>query len=75
LSDVVLPGKSGLELVEQLLLRQPDIPILMFSGYPNQKAQWETIRKKRIPFIQKPYDLPDLLQLVRKTVDAGLKRI
>ncbi|MEW5803337.1 MAG: PAS domain S-box protein [bacterium] len=74
LSDVVLPDKSGIELVEHILLRQPAISVLMFSGYPNQKSQWETIRRKGIPFIQKPYDLPDMLRLVRKTIESGLQR-
>lgn len=68
--DVVLPDRSGLKLVNELLGRKPDIGILMSSGYSDEKAQWETISKKGIHFIQKPYPLSTLLRAVRKVIDS-----
>lgn len=54
-SDVVLPQKSGLQLVEELLSRKPGLKILLTSGHTDQKSQWSVIRKKGHQFIQKPY--------------------
>jgi two-component system, cell cycle sensor histidine kinase and response regulator CckA len=68
-SDVVLPEKSGLQLVEQLLLRKPELKVLLTSGYTDQKSQWPVICEKGYRFIQKPYGLTDLLRVVREVIE------
>ena len=70
LSDVVLPDQTGIELVNQLLQRQPKIQIMLVSGYTDQKSEWVTIHKKGFRFVQKPYALPDLLRSVRELIEA-----
>jgi len=70
-SDVVLPVKSGLQLVEQLLSRTPELKVLLTSGYTDQKSQWPVIREKGYRFIQKPYGLTDLLRAVREVIEQG----
>jgi len=68
-SDVVLPEKSGIQLVEQLLSRTPELKVLLTSGYTDQKSQWSVIREKGYRFIQKPYALTDLLRVVREVIE------
>jgi len=70
LSDVVLPDQTGLELVDQILRRQPKIRILLVSGYTDQKSEWVTIRKKGFRFVPKPYTMPDLLRSVRELIET-----
>ncbi|MEW5803261.1 MAG: response regulator [bacterium] len=70
LSDMVLPDQSGLELVDQLLDRQPKLHILLMSGYPDQKSQWTSIRKRGFRFLQKPYTLSDLLRSVKEELSG-----
>jgi len=66
LSDVVLPDKSGIELVDQLLLRNPNIHVLLSSGYTDHKSQWPVIQKRGFRFLQKPYTLIDLLRTIKE---------
>ena len=63
-SDVVLPDHSGLDLVNDLLVQKPAILVLLTSGYTEQKSQWSTIREKGFRYLQKPYTVGDLLQIV-----------
>jgi|GEM_PF-1531700 len=63
-SDVVLPDQSGLQLVNELQLRKPELLVLLSSGYTEQKAQWSMIRDQGYRFLQKPYNLFELLQTV-----------
>ena len=70
-SDVVLPDKSGVQLADQLLERAPGLRILMSSGHTSQRSQWETIKDKGLPFLQKPYSLPGLLKMVRETIQSS----
>jgi CheY-like chemotaxis protein len=67
-SDVVLPDRSGVQLADELLRISPDIRILMSSGHASNRSQWDTINQKGLPFIQKPYSLPALLQKIRETI-------
>ncbi len=68
-SDVVLPDKNGLELVKQLLSLRPKLPILITSGYTDQKAHWPVIKERGFRFLQKPYSVTDLLQAVKKSIE------
>jgi|GEM_PF-421493 len=68
-SDVILPDKSGIEVVEELTAEKPGLPVLLASGYGQEDSSYETIRDKGYPFLQKPYQLTDLLQTVRRLLD------
>ncbi|MCK4680361.1 response regulator, partial [bacterium] len=70
-SDVVLPDRSGVQLADELLERAPGLRMLMSSGHTTQRSQWETIKDKGLPFLQKPYTLPGLLRMVRETIHSS----
>jgi len=71
LSDVVLPDKSGLELVDELLKKNPELRILLCSGYTGKKSQWSIIRERGFRFLQKPYSLADLLRAIREAIEQS----
>jgi PAS domain S-box-containing protein len=67
-SDIVLPGMDGVKLVESLLQRQPRIGVLLASGYSDESSL-ATIRRRGFCFVQKPYDLRELLQVIRNQLE------
>ena len=69
LSDVVLPDDSGVELVKRIRDIKPDIKILLNSGYTASKINIEEINKHGFRFIQKPYQVIELLKIVRELLD------
>ncbi|VAX33902.1 Two-component system sensor histidine kinase/response regulator hybrid [hydrothermal vent metagenome] len=71
LSDVVLPDKSGLYLVDRLLSYKPELRVLLSSGYTDQKSQWRLIQEREFRFLQKPYALADLLQAVKEVIEKN----
>ena len=64
LSDVVLPDLSGVQLIEQMKKEQKDLKFMLTSGYTDSKSQWSVIQDRKIPFLQKPYALIDLLEAI-----------
>jgi signal transduction histidine kinase/ActR/RegA family two-component response regulator len=68
-SDVVLPDKTGLQLVDQLLSRKSELMVLLGSGYTDGKSQWLGIQEKGFRFLQKPYTLPELLRAIREAIE------
>jgi PAS domain S-box-containing protein len=70
-SDVVLPDKTGLQLVDQLLAVKPKLTVVMSSGYTDQKSLWPAIKERGFRFLQKPYSLTDLLRAVKETIEQA----
>jgi len=66
LCDIVLPGKTGIELADDLVSQNPGLQIVLGSGYMDTTTQWPIIKKKGFQFIQKPYILSDLIQTVKE---------
>jgi len=67
-SDIVLPDKNALQLLDQILIRKPELPVLLCSGYTDKKSQWPLIQERKIPFIQKPFGLIELLKAFKSTL-------
>jgi len=61
ISDIGLPGQSGFDLVNELVLQKPDLKVLLSSGYSDHNSRWPLIKKKGYKFLEKPYALNDLL--------------
>ncbi|NOT07221.1 MAG: PAS domain S-box protein [Gemmatimonadales bacterium] len=59
-SDVVMPGMSGRELVGRLRLRRPELPVLFLSGYTGEEVSEEVRSHPHQGFLQKPFS-PDAL--------------
>ncbi len=68
ISDIVLPGKSGIELVDGFRAQKPDIGILLSSGYTDHQSRWPIIQEKGFRFLEKPYALNELLQAIQEIV-------
>ena len=65
-SDVVLPDKTGLQLAEELLLRNKELKLILTSGYPGEKIQLSVIEQKGFKFIPKPYTMDELTETIEK---------
>jgi len=68
ITDVVLPDRSGLDLVEHVLSKKSDQKVLLSSGYTDHKSQWPLIVEKGYPFLQKPYDFTELLIAMKQAM-------
>ena len=69
LSDVVLPGMSGRDLVERLKVIYPEAKALFMSGYTDNVILHHGILDRGIEFIQKPFTLDGLARKVREVLD------
>jgi two-component system response regulator (stage 0 sporulation protein F) len=65
LLDVKMPGMSGLETLEELREIAPDIPVVMMSAYGELDIIAEAKKKGVKCYINKPFDLDDVRNLVR----------
>jgi PAS domain S-box-containing protein len=69
LTDIVIPGMSGLELAELIHRHHPTTAILYASGYSPEEAQ-DVIAGPEAPLLEKPYSMTRLAAKVREVLDA-----
>jgi|GEM_PF-1937770 len=68
-SDVVLPDISGTQIISYMKEKKPNIPVILSSGYTDQKSQWDIIREKGYRFLEKPYALNTLLKTIHDVLN------
>ena len=66
LLDLTLPGLSGEETFHRLRALQPQLPIIISSGYRQNSVN--TRFAPDTPFLPKPYDLAKLMEVVRRFI-------
>jgi DNA-binding NtrC family response regulator len=64
-SDIVLGGRTGLDLLRALRDRKVGTPVVMITGFPNVETASETVRLGAYDYIPKPVVKKDLLQVAR----------
>jgi DNA-binding NtrC family response regulator len=67
LTDLTMPGSSGLELVEQVRAHWPDLPIVVITGLADTD-ETVMLRHKKIPLLKKPFDPDTLDAILRRTL-------
>jgi two-component system cell cycle sensor histidine kinase/response regulator CckA len=73
ISDIVMPGIDGKELIRQIKVINPDVKVLAVSGYTRYVAEKDEI-KEIDGFLQKPFESYNLLSVVRRILDAKSKK-
>ncbi|MBI4664233.1 MAG: sigma-54-dependent Fis family transcriptional regulator, partial [Verrucomicrobia bacterium] len=68
ITDLKMPGLSGLELVEQLHASKPKLPILLMTAFGTTETAIEATKLGAYDYLLKPFDMPELLDLVAKSV-------
>lgn len=65
-TDLYMPGRSGMELGLELKEMRPDLPVLLISGGQVADEQMARMRTEGWSFLGKPFRLPELLAMVHR---------
>lgn len=69
LCDIKMPKMDGIEVLEKIIEKEPDIPVIMISGHGTVDTAVEAIKKGAYDFIEKPLDLNRLLVTLRNATE------
>lgn len=68
ISDIVMVGKTGIDLLGVAKQKQPDCPFIIVTGYPNLDTATEAIRKNAFDYISKPVYKENLLEVLERAL-------
>ena len=65
-TDLRMPGTSGVELLEEIVERWPEIPVVLLTAHGSVEIAVEAMKKGAADFLLKPFDREEILFTVRK---------
>ncbi len=68
-TDINMPGMTGLELLQQIKQRDPDIPVILITGFGDISMAVGAIRNGAYDFIEKPFSADLLLDVVHRALE------
>src|SRR5215813_4888675 len=70
LSDIYMPELGGLELVEALRAVDPHTPIVLMTAQGSLEAAVQAVERGASDFIGKPFEIAEVVALLRRYIDA-----
>jgi len=71
ITDIQLPGMSGLELLGRARELMPDLPVAVITAYPSVDYAVSALRGSAAEFLQKPISAADLVAKAARLIQAG----
>ena len=62
LSDINMPGMSGLEMLPEVRAKRPDVPVIMITAYGDAETRKKAIERGAEGLLTKPIDFAELRQ-------------
>ena len=70
-SDIRMPGGSGLDLLDKIKARHPGLPVIIMTAFSDLDSAVSAFQGGAFEYLPKPFDLPRAVELIRRAVDES----
>ena len=70
-SDIRMPGGSGLDLLSQVKARMPGLPVIIMTAYSDLDSAVSAFQGGAFEYLPKPFDLTKAIELIRRAVEES----
>ena len=70
-SDIRMPGGSGLQLLETVKARYPGLPVIIMTAFSDLDSAVSAFQGGAFEYLPKPFDLPKAVELIRRAVNES----
>ncbi|MDF1485388.1 nitrogen regulation protein NR(I) [Ramlibacter sp. H39-3-26] len=70
-SDIRMPGGSGLELLEKVKQMHPGLPVIIMTAFSDLDSAVSAFQGGAFEYLPKPFDLPKAVELIRRAVEES----
>jgi len=71
LLDIAMPGRSGLDILEEIRKERPDLPVLILSMYPEEQYAVRVLKAGAAGYVTKESAASDLIHAIKKVASGG----
>ncbi len=69
ISDLKMPGMGGMEVLKSIKILQPNVPVIIITGYATVETAVDAIKNGAFDYLPKPFNPQQVKQLVEKAID------
>jgi two-component system, NtrC family, nitrogen regulation response regulator GlnG len=73
-SDIRMPGGSGLELLQKIKERHPTLPVIIMTAYSDLESAVAAFQGGAFEYLPKPFDVDHAVDLIRRAMDESLRQ-
>ncbi len=73
-SDIRMPGGSGLELLQSLKERHPHLPVIIMTAYSDLESAVAAFQGGAFEYLPKPFDVDHAVDLIRRAMEESLRQ-
>ena len=70
-SDIRMPGGSGLDLLEKVKQKLPGLPVIIMTAFSDLDSAVSAFQGGAFEYLPKPFDLPKAVELIRRAVEES----
>ena len=74
-SDIRMPGRSGLELLQAVKQRHPAVPVIVMTAYSDLDSAVAAFQGGAYEYLPKPFDVDQAVELIRRALDESRREI
>ncbi|MFV5212587.1 nitrogen regulation protein NR(I) [Azonexus caeni] len=71
-SDIRMPGQSGLDLLQEVKNRHPGVPVIIMTAYSDLESAVAAFQGGAFEYLPKPFDVDQALELIRRAIDESM---
>ncbi len=72
MSDIRMPGQSGLELLQEVKTRFPSLPVIIMTAYSDLESAVAAFQGGAFEYLPKPFDVDQAVELIRRAIDESM---
>ena len=73
-SDIRMPGESGLELLQKAKERYPHMPVIIMTAYSDLESAVAAFQGGAYEYLPKPFDVDHAVELIRRALEESLRK-
>ncbi len=72
-SDIRMPGTSGLELLQSVKQKHPELPVIIMTAYSDLESAVAAFQGGAFEYLPKPFDVDQAVELIRRALDESTR--
>ena len=74
-SDIRMPGASGLELLSAIKEKHPGLPVIIMTAYSDLESAVAAFQGGAFEYLPKPFDVDNAIELIRRAIEESMREV